>query len=121
MGIVEREQPAPASAVGNVTGSGPPGWARVHALVPHRLIGAVLLPLEGEAQDPHWSPLAAARRLVAHVNGDLNLLYATRARLREPQAARSLGGGHAARVQVTLHIAIADLEESGQTASPEAG
>lgn len=70
---------------------------------------AVLQQLVLEARDPHWSPLASARRLSGYADSDLQLLRASRAGLgtatdAEPRSVRT-------RALATLTIAIADLED----------
>ncbi len=83
---------------------------RVARTVPARSTSGVLAHLVRVSLDPGWTPLASARRLVDHVQGDQVVLRRARMRLRGAMGARI--GVTQARALATLVIAIAELEEA---------
>ena len=101
---------------------GPARLVRAAEVVPRGSTRWILLHLIREARDPAWSPLTAARRLIAHADSDLHLLRATRARLVQaaPPGSAPMSGSYA-RALATLNIAIADLSDKPENTARGSG
>lgn len=93
----------------NIRG-GPPTPVSDASRVSRRSADEVTGYLQHEADDPGWSPLAAARRLLAYTGDDLTLLRATRSRLLESPG-RASSTRTDVRALATLHVAVNELIE----------